>query len=363
MKRILQILPDFGLSGAAFATLNLLPDLVAAGCEIMVVAPRGGERVGMFRQIDARKISEYVLPGLGGWFDWRGRKLTRAFKPEIVNTTCVEVAALGVPVAKRCGAPLALTVNRTDGEKYLRKLPLNQVNWGVVALSDAIRTPLILHLRLPEERIFIVPNGLDLRQFPASPSRLLVNADQKTRTLVVGTYGTLAENKGQRDFLKAAALVIAQGFDVEFLIMGEGADKQYLRDEAGGLGIDNRLTFSFSTMGGSHNLMNIDVFVEPTHREGFGLSVLQAMASGVPVVASGVGGIFDLVKDGETGLLVKSQDAKAMSEAISDLLKNPPKRAALAYNARSRVEKEFSSRVVSAKLLECFGKIASGKFG
>jgi glycosyltransferase involved in cell wall biosynthesis len=120
------------------------------------------------------------------------------------------------------------------------------------------------------------------------------------------------------------------------------------------LSIANRLTFSASTITDSHNILNIDIFVEPTRREGFGMSVLQAMASGIPVVACGVGGIYGLIDDGVNGLLVPANDCEAMAAAICRLLASPELRAELAQNARQKVEKEFSAKVVAEKIIAEF---------
>ena len=320
VKRILIVLPDLGMSGAVFAALNLVPDFLTAGCAVMVAALGDGERAGLFSAAGA-KVE--VRPALAGLFAWPWSRIAaveavRGFKPDVVHAMSTDAAVVGARLARACGAPLAVTVNRLDKNQALSSLPRGG-RWGLIALSDAIQEQLTIGLRFPRERSVVIPNGLNLRWFPR-PQDGLRDTIKMRRVPVVGTYGTLAEMKGQRDL----------------------AEK---------IKISKRLTFSASTITDSRNITNIDIFVEPTKREGFGLSVLQAMATGVPVVACGVGGIYSLIKDGETGLLVGANDVPAMSDAICRLLDAPALRDELAHNARLRVEKEFDAKLIVQRLL------------
>lgn len=350
VKRIIQVLPDLGMAGAPFAALNLIPDFLSAGSAMMVMALEGGEREGLFTAAGA---TVSLQPRLGSFFfGHKAVETARAFKPDIIHAIGTDVALPSAKLARACGVPLAVTVNRLDRNQELNKLP-DAIPWGLIALSDAIQEQLSIGLKIPRERAVIIPNGLNLKFFP--PPNMVHTASMAFRRLpVVGTYGTLAEMKGQRDFLQAAACVIARGIDAEFLVMGHGPDKPKLREIAEKLRISHRLTFSASTITDSRNITNIDIFVEPTKREGFGMSVLQAMATGVPVVACGVGGIYSLINDGETGLLVGANDVPAMSNAICRLLSDAVLRDELAHNARSRVEKDFNSKTIVKRLLDYF---------
>ena len=359
VKRILIVLPDLGMSGAVFAALNLVPDFLTAGCAVMVAALGDGERAGLFSAAGA-KVE--VRPALAGLLAWPWSRIAaveaaRGFKPDVVHAMSTDAAVVGARLARACGAPLAVTVNRLDKNQALSSLPRGG-HWGLIALSDAIQEQLTIGLRFPRERSVVIPNGLNLRWFPR-PQDGLRDTIKMRRVPVVGTYGTLAEMKGQRDFLQAAACVLARGRDAEFLVMGHGPDKEQLRELAEKIKISKRLTFSASTITDSRNITNIDIFVEPTKREGFGLSVLQAMATGVPVVACGVGGIYSLIKDGETGLLVGANDVPAMSDAICRLLDAPALRDELAHNARLRVEKEFDAKLIVQRLLAYYDALAA----
>ncbi len=351
-KRILLVLDSLDLSGPAFAALNVVPDLLTAGCALMVLARQGGEREDMLRSCgcDVR-----IYPHLGvPLFGRAAIETARHFEPGIVHAQSPGVAGRAARIASATGAPLVVTTNRLDNFECLAPLR-NNARTRLIALSEAVQEKLINSAGFPRARITIIPHGLNLKFFPALEERPQASDE---RLPVVGTYGTLTEQKGQRDFLQAAKGVLDRGLDAEFLIMGHGPDKALLREIAETLDISRRLTFSASTITDSRNISSIDVFVEPTHKEGFGMSVLQAMATGVPVVACGVGGIFSLIEDGKSGLLVSAGDVKGMTDNICKLLQDPALRVELAHNARQRVEREFNARRVAQRLLELYAQLA-----
>lgn len=349
-KRIVQVLPALDMSGPAFAALNTIPELLSSGRAVLIIAKDGGEREDMFRSLGC---DVEIFPNLG--VPVLGRKATetiRNFNPDIIHSLAAQTAVAAYKVSKKLSKPLLTTVNRmgNDYVEDLQKIP----DIKLIALSAAIQEKLINRDGFKRESVSILPNGLNLKYFPIMEKSDII---ESKRLPVVGTYGMLLETKGQRDFVKAGALVIEKGVDAEFLIMGHGPDKPALRSLADELHITKLLTFSASTITDSRNLGNLDIFVEPTKQEGFGMSVLQAMATGVPVIACGVGGIFSLIEDGVDGLLVPAGDNEAMAEAICTLLQKPLFREELAHNAREKVEKEFNSKVVAQKLLEYYTQV------
>lgn len=351
IKRIILLLEALDMSGPSFAALNIIPELLSSGCSLMVIARQGGEREDMFR---AQGCDVRIFPNVGRTlFGRKAAESARKFEPGIIHAHSPDIAARALHLAGALKIPLVTTVNRLDNFSCLQPLLHSPRAW-VIALSEAIQEKLINGMGFFRDRIRIIPNCLNLKFFPPVEENKHV---VEGRLPVVGTYGTLTEHKGQRDFLQAAKGVLARGVDAEFLIMGHGPDKQTLRDLAEQLQISKRLTFSASTITDSRNISNIDIFVEPTRKEGFGMSVLQAMATGIPVIASGVGGIFSLIEDGVSGLLVSAGDTQGMIDGICRLLENPGLRQELAHNARARVEKEFSAKKIAARLLKFYNEI------
>ncbi len=354
--RLLMAMPALDMSGIAFAVQNLITGLARHGCQIFLLAAAAGEREASFRNLGIKlHVARYFgLPLLGR----RAYAEAAAFRPDIVHAQCLSVARRALRLADDLRLPLVITINRLDIDKRDREFLCHHRDIGIIAVSDAIQAHMA-SLGISRERVAAIPNCLDLTQFPRPD---LDNPPPVCQTPVVGTYGTLAERKGQRIFLAAAAEVLRRGVDAEFLIIGQGPDKGALRALAEELKISHRVTFSPSTSTDIRNLAKVDIFVEPTLQEGLGLSVLQAMASGVPVVASGAGGIYTLVKDGETGLLVPKGDPKAMADAICFLLAAPEKRLDLARLARERIEREFAAEKVAREVLVFYaGRLAAAR--
>jgi len=349
-KRVLIVLEALDMSGPAFSALNLMMGLQQNGTRVMIMARAGGEREQSFQQPGTDVIVDWKLgrPLLGHALD----RVVKEFNPAIIHAQSPAAAKLCRRFSRVLDVPLVITVNRLNEEENAGLLPMEEAY--LVALSQAIRERLINRGGFDRDRITVIPNGLDLDHFPKPD---FDTRSLKPHTPVVGTYGTITERKGQRTFVEAAAKVLKHGVDAEFLIMGFGPDKPTLRHMAGELGVTNRLTFSPSTYSDLSRMHTIDIFVEPTYEEGFGLSVLQAMATGIPVIASGVGGIFSIIDDGETGILVPRADADTLADAIMKLLDDPQKRMELARNARDHVEKNYACEKIARTMLSHYANI------
>ena len=124
---------------------------------------------------------------------------------------------------------------------------------------------------------------------------------QSTITEYIGCIAPFEPRKGVSFFIRAAKRITEARGDVEFIVAGSGPAEGELRRLARDLGVRDRLTFVPGDVRAAEVLRNLDVFVFPALRESFGIPALEAMASGVPVVACGSGGTFELVRDGETG--------------------------------------------------------------
>jgi glycosyltransferase involved in cell wall biosynthesis len=146
--------------------------------------------------------------------------------------------------------------------------------------------------------------------------------------------------------VRAAAELEKDGLEAEYLFAGDGPERARIEKLAVELGIRRRLTFREGYLEGREVLPALDVFVAPSLQEALGIGILEAMACGVPVVASAVGGIFSVIRDGENGLLAPPRDAAALAARIRELLLNPTRRLELARAGRETVERHFSLAVM-----------------
>jgi glycosyltransferase involved in cell wall biosynthesis len=156
---------------------------------------------------------------------------------------------------------------------------------------------------------------------------------------IIGTAGRLVASKGIAHLLRAVALARRQIPDLRLEIAGAGANEPALRAEAQRVG---QVTFLGWQPSLAETLARWQVFVFPTLEEGFGIAALEAMAAGLPVVASRVGGLPELVEDGVTGRLVPAGDERALAACLTDLLADPAARSALGRAGQARAQALFS---------------------
>jgi glycosyltransferase involved in cell wall biosynthesis len=176
---------------------------------------------------------------------------------------------------------------------------------------------------------------------------------RSTSEVILGTAGRLIPRKGVEFLLSAAATLQDEFPNLRVEIAGSGPQRPYLEQTSARL----RLTEHVKFLGWIDDLRSVlprwDIFVMPSLEEGFPIAALEAMAAGLPVVASGVGGVPELVEDGKTGWLIPPGDVEALAARLRHLLRSPEEQLRMGANARARVRDHFSL----AQMTENFGKL------
>jgi glycosyltransferase involved in cell wall biosynthesis len=201
----------------------------------------------------------------------------------------------------------------------------------LIAVSRAVA----LHARrlgAQEERIVLVPNGVDLVGFAPAERKPF---DGKLRVVFVGR---LIFNKGPQYLVRAAARVLAQRRDVEFLMVGDGPMRSQLERMAAELGVGDALQFLGLRKDVPEILAGADIFVRPSLLEGMPLTVLEAMACGLPVVATRIAGTVEVVEEGATGFLVEPGNITQLADRLCVLLEDGDLRREMGQRGRMLVE-------------------------
>ncbi len=331
-------------SGMSIANRNLAAGLIHCGVKPDIFALRPGENSHDFEMLGC---PVRIHPHLGSLcFGGAAIRDADSLEINLIHALSADIAKRAERLAKKLRVPFVVTCNRLE-ESEIRSLSPCKTQ-GFIAVSRAIRERIVNLGGITQERIRVIHNGLDLTRMP-KPSFGRERLPGAYRCPVIGTLGHLAQKKGQRVFLQAVKILLDRGLDAEFVVLGDGPDRMALRSLADELKVTKRVTFTPHTVSGQ--LGQLDILVEPSLQEGLGMSVMQAMATGVPVVATGVGGLYDLIEDGVTGVMVPAGDTRALAEAIWSLLNNFSERQEMAKQARKMVEREFSAELVAEQLL------------
>ncbi|MCK4513518.1 glycosyltransferase, partial [bacterium] len=194
----------------------------------------------------------------------------------------------------------------------------------------AAERELLERFGVPASKVESVGTGVDLRRIAdARVGEELTRELQIAGRTVVGIVAKLSPVKGHEHFLRAAAGIAKAHDDVAFLVVGDGPRRQMLTEMAKELEIEDAVVFAGARDDVPSLLKLMDVFVLSSLSEGSPNAVLEAMAAGLPVIATDVGGLPDIVIDGESGILVPPGDWEALEKAITELLADPERAAAM----------------------------------
>jgi glycosyltransferase involved in cell wall biosynthesis len=242
--------------------------------------------------------------------------------------------------SKRCG-PLRRLAVRFVLDRVARIVTLSEE--GARRIAGITRN----------RRVSTIPNMVDTRALRSPPSR-----DPQGAELLF--LGRLEPGKGIYELLEAAAQLRSRFPRLRLVLAGAG-DEQAVATRAHALGIGDRIEFPGWVEGEGKVLLlrRASAFVLPSHVENMPVSVLEAMAAGLPVIATRVGALPELVEEGETGLLVPPRDARALAAAIETILSDPGLRARMGASARERAERDYSVERLMPKLETLYGALGA----
>ncbi len=230
---------------------------------------------------------------------------------------------------------------------------------GVAAISHGVADSLA-KAGVVRERVTIIPSGVDCEHFRLADSGTRAAARAglglAPEALVLGSVGMLEPRKGHRHLLEAIARIVraGKGANLACVIAGDGSLHADLQRDAEMLGVARQVRFLGRIDDVRTVLAATDIFAFPSLREGLGVAVLEAAASGLAIVASGTGGIGDVIEDGVTGMLVAPGDSEALAAAIMRMAASPQERAAMGQAARICAERKFSMSAMAARTVELY---------
>ena len=338
---ILQILPSLDVGGVETGTIDLAKHLVAQGHKAITVSS-GGRLV---RELDAVGARHYNLPvGKKSIFSIISmiKSLREIIRKEDIDIVHARSRVPALIAYFACKASNKAFITTAHGY-YKKHLMSEAKGWGkyVIVASNIMAKHMVGNFNVPHDRIRLIPRGVDLNRFTFR--------DPSTRYsphFVVGMVSRITPLKGHADFIRAIFILNRQIPNLKALIVGEAPKDKYKEDLEllmRRLGLSNTIQFLPATNDVPGVMKKLDVIVSATITpEAFGRVIIEAQASGVPVVATQVGGVVDIIEDRKTGLLCAPQNPKDMAEKILELYSDRNLWAGLTIESKRHVESYFN---------------------
>jgi L-malate glycosyltransferase len=332
------------VGGGELSLMDLLRGLDRDRWAPVLVVPEEGDVAAQARDLDL-PVHVVPLPPLRrpGAASLRSAtaliRLARAVDAALVHANGSRAMAYAGLAGRLAGRPAVWHVRIADSDGLVDRA-LGALATVVIATSRAVAR----RFSWAPAKIRLVPNGVDLKRFAPRPSSgaLRARLEVPPSTPVAVSIGRHVAEKGYRHLVDAAALVVGTKPGVHWILVGDGELRSELESQARRLGLASRVHFTGWRDDVADVLALADVFVLPSESEGFGRVLVEAMAMSRAVVATAVGGIPDIVLDGETGLLVEPANPVALAGAVRALLADPARAARLGAAGRARAESMFS---------------------
>lgn len=289
---------------------------------------------------------------------------------QLIQTFGLRADIIGRVAARLASVPVVISSIRSpDPWRKFWHILLDRITATNVDLfisnSEAGRRSRIEREKFPPDKIIVIHNGINMPVLPDSKERLKYREkllQSSSPGFVIAVIANFRPMKGHIDIIEAAKLLVPQIPDILFVFAGGGIGEQKIRNLVFN---DASLKKAVLFIGMINNPLELlfasDVYLLASHWEGCPVSLLEAMATETPVIATKVGGIPEIVTDEETGLLIPPADPQSMANAILRLYHNPELCRRLAHNARKRVEQYFSLEIMVKKIESLFTELINRK--
>ncbi len=352
---ILQILPELNVGGVETGTLDLAKYLVKHGHKAVVIS-NGGE---MVRELESFGAIHYQLPVHKKSIFTMVKTIPKLV--EIIEKEKIDIVHARSRVPAWIAYFACRKTNRvfiTTCHGYYKKHPFSFVmGWGrrVIVLSNVIARHMIDDFGTPHERLRLIPRSVDLEKFKyTSPDK------KRKEEFNVGIIGRLTPIKGHLHFVKAMAYVARAVPRLKIWIIGDApASKEAYKEQVQVLVKRLGLWHCTQFLGNQRDipsiLANLDLLVlATTTHEAFGRVIIEAQACGVPVVATRVGGVIDIIEDQKTGILVPPSDPASIAEAAIKIFKDVELSRTLAQNAYKKVKEKYNIELMAESTINVY---------
>lgn len=356
--RVLHVIKTTGIAGAEAHILELIAGLRAQKVDarlLLLDTPSGGGDT-MAAAAEKREIPviremiyRHINPGLS----WRLRGQFATLKPHIVHTHLIHADLYAIPAARLARVPIVISSRHNDDPRRQRQ-PLRMVNRGLwritdagIAISEAVKRFTIAVEGASPQKLHTILYGIPLpvpqvdKRTARSALRAELGLDPETP--LMGIVSRLVPKKAIPDALAAFAQIALQFNDAHLVIAGDGPLMDALKGTTARYSLGKQVHFLGWRSDVPQIMAALDIFLMPSTSEGFGLTLLEAMAQRTPIIGSTASSIPEIVIHGETGLTFPPGDVTALANAMRTLISDKPLRMHFGLMGEERLEPRFSA--------------------
>jgi glycosyltransferase involved in cell wall biosynthesis len=345
----LKFLTFFAIGGTERQFVNIVKRLDPGRFDVHLACfKRWGE---FLEEVEATgcPLTDYSINKLAGYRtikeQLRFASYLRRHKIQVMHTYGFYPNVFGIPAAKMAGVPVTIAAIRDTGECLSPlRVRLQKMVCGladcILVNAAAVRDWLVAQ-GYDAKKIQVIHNGIVVKK-AAGPSRIREEFGLPEDAILVGNICRLQPLKGLNYFVEAAAQVAARYGRARFLVVGDGVEREPVSALSKELGVADKVIFTGFRTDTPEILSELSISVSSSLTEGLSNTLLESSASGIPVIATRVGGSPEIVLDGETGLIVPPRDPAALADAMCLLLENPEFARAMGEAGRQRVHDYFS---------------------
>lgn len=368
--RILHVIDSFDIGGTETQMVQIACRLVQRGHFVTVAALRGGGVLEASLRKAGIRIIEF--PKRRGLFSFQGifqlmrlARFIRREKFDAVHAHDLWSNLMAVPAARLAGSPVILSSQRNMAHipwytPFRRKIirVVHGMASGVIVNSEAIRELLATEFHVARARVHLLHNGVDFGRFRDVHvnRRDILPSVSSNGKWILHIANMNSEVKGHAVLIDAARVISACIGEVHFILIGDGPLRSRLEDQAREAKLENLVHFVGRRNDTAELLGCADLFLFPSLAEGMPNAVLEAAAAGLPIVATSVGGIPEIIENGLNGILVPPGDSQALADASLRLLSNHELSSQLGRAAQATIQAKFGFDKLADALTGLYGR-------
>lgn len=360
--KVLHLETGRHLYGGARQVLYLMRGLAALGVDQALLCGRGSAIAAAARAEGLEVLAVPVAGDLDPVLSLRTRRAVARSGADLLHVHSRKGADLWGPLgAALAGVPVVIT-RRVDNRDWWPLVRLKtRLARQFAAISLGVRGVMVAD-GVPAARITLIHSAIDLESYSPDRDHCRLREDfgLPADSLVMGVIAQLIDRKGHRDLLETLPELVARFPHLRLLVFGQGPLRASLEARVRDLGLVDTVVFAGFDPELQRRMACFDLVVHPARREGLGVALLEAAASGVPIVACAAGGIPEAVRDGVNGILVPPADSAALGRAIAELAADAGRRRALGAAGRALMEREFSIPAMSAAYRDLYREVLAG---